>query len=664
MRTILWDIVKGLFRLAGKLWPIWLFFAARYAGVWVYTAIITDVMKIPPPYPSSGLIAEGVAIARALGPVLIYAAAAGSVAAGIGGRSPLTLGALGVVASIGLSAWEEYHRLAAWWAYSPAAAWGYTNHLFVYFAVICLLSTIPIIIMGAKNRSWSGIWRFLFNGVRDVKRADSNLHGTSRWQTMDEARKLFAVGGIVVGEAYRPDQDASLRRQGEIAQFRLDDKSTWGTGAQSPLLLFDGGLGAGHCVFFSGSGGMKTTSVAIPAGMMWRDSFVALDPKGELARKVGSVRKAWGRRVVVLDPAGDGGMNVLDWINPTLFDAEINVDVVADWLIGERPKADTGNVGYFRGAAKSLIVTLLCDMLWDESLSADRKTLAEFRARLVTPAGDLKEKLADIHEFSASSLARQQAGALKDIANEQWSGVYGNAEEATRWLSVASLARLVSRGDFHSADLPKGGVDVFVSLPVKVLQSVPAVGRLIVGALLNAQFEANQQHAARTLFCLDEVYQLGPHFGPLLKARDVGRSYGITLAMVYQSPAQLVEQFGKGEKAGWYDSFAVRCYGCAGDDDTAKEIEVACGSYTGEVESQSEGGGSSNRWNEAFGASSSNHGINKSLSEVKLLRADQAKKLRFDEQIVIMKGYHPLRCSRAIYFRRPEMLSMLAEAMP
>ena len=85
-------------------------------------------------------------------------------------------------------------------------------------------------------------------------------------------------------------------------------------------------------------------------------------------------------------------------------------------------------------------------------------------------------------------LARDLAGTLKDLVPETFSGIYGNANKDTRWLSTAAYADLVSGSSFHSRDLVGGRLTVFVQVPLKTLQTTPALGRVIVGALLNAAY--------------------------------------------------------------------------------------------------------------------------------------------------------------------------------
>jgi Type IV secretory system Conjugative DNA transfer len=66
----------------------------------------------------------------------------------------------------------------------------------------------------------------------------------------------------------------------------------------------------------------------------------------------------------------------------------------------------------------------------------------------------------------------------------------GEAGNATSWLAIPSLARLVCGSSFSTRHLLYGKLDVFINLPLKVLQSSPQAARVILGALLNAVYEA------------------------------------------------------------------------------------------------------------------------------------------------------------------------------
>jgi type IV secretion system protein VirD4 len=101
----------------------------------------------------------------------------------------------------------------------------------------------------------------------------------------------------------------------------------------------------------------------------------------------------------------------------------------------------------------------------------------------------------------------------------------------------------VSGSAFRCSDITGGKTDVFLQIPLQSLLTTPAIARVLVGALLNAVYEADGAQVDRVLFLLDEVYHLG-RMASLEQARDTGRKHGITLQLLYQSTGQITRQWG------------------------------------------------------------------------------------------------------------------------
>ena len=138
--------------------------------------------------------------------------------------------------------------------------------------------------------------RPLFGGIVKSPLAVTDNHGRAAWMTMAAARERFpgvhpAFGGVVVGEAYRVDQDKVAARR-----FDSEDPKTWGQGGQAPLLIDPCREGPTHSLMIIGSGGYKTTT-AVSTLLHWTGSAVILDPAGELAPMLRDARKAMGHAV-------------------------------------------------------------------------------------------------------------------------------------------------------------------------------------------------------------------------------------------------------------------------------------------------------------------------------------------------------------------------------
>jgi len=188
-----------------------------------------------------------------------------------------------------------------------------------------------------------------------------------------------------------------------------------------------------------------------------------------------------------------------------------------------------------------------------------------------------------------------------------------------------------------------------------VLRATPQIARVIVGSLLSAAYRAKGEVHGRILFLLDEVNFLG-RLRALEDARDAGRKYGITLVPMWQSLGQLLQTWGKDSKDAWFNSLSWRMFAVVDEEGTAEEISKTAGRYTVVVRTQGKSSGT-----QSGGASgSSNYGQNEGVSEQgrALIQAAEVRtRLRADETIIFRRGAAPLRCGRAIYFRRPELMS-------
>jgi type IV secretion system protein VirD4 len=657
-----YDLLRVGLRVAVQLWPLWLFwFAWNQADAWWLGYLRTFPANRPGGYTTTGYVWAYAAwpTAALLGPALVMAVGILLHRIRAGSRAMALAGIAGMAATALLTGWPEAQRL---WPYLGAPGYSPLTVLNGFdgshgFAVIAgLLAAFIGYCVATRARPIGSR-----PGPALLRGASDNF-GHADWLPMPRALKLFpgpdpAYGGLVVGEAYRVDQDRAARR----GAFDPADQRTWGSGGKAPLLIDPCRSASTHALVFAGAGGFKTTSAGIPTLLTWTGAAVVLDPSREMGPMMRGYREGTlGHQVVTLDPAnaGAGGFNALDWIDPASPLAESQVDAVVGWISGESRVPGSSGSEFFREGGRGLIACLLADMLWDPDLPAAEKTLRTLRRRIVTPEDEMRELLGTISQQSHSPLARDLAGTLKGAVKETYSGIYQNATKDTRWLSTSAYADLVSGTAFRTRDLASGKLTVFVQVPLNVLKTTPALGRVIIGALLNAVYEADGALKGRVLFLLDEVARLG-YMQVIEQARDAGRKYGITLMLLYQSLGQLIEQWGREGKQAWYDSTSWRLFAAVQDPDTARELSAMCGEYG--VVSTSTGDTEGNQSRGAMGASSSS-GRSENRSEVKraLIKPDElVQDTRADEAFVVIRGSPPLRCGRAIYFRRPEWAGLV-----
>ena len=664
-------VIRANWRMLLQLSPIGLVWPAGMLSDWLWERIVLVELagmggvSAAMLTPGQRLLWHAWPSARLIGPALIVLVVVGQYRARQAGRLAGAASVVGLLLSIAITVWPEWLRL------SSALAHGYPLSAMAAHIDLHLVAGVAFASALASLGAYGLLTPFPVGarGMPSLVRAKSDNFGHAAWLSMRAARKLFpgpdpAYGGIVVGEAYRVDEDRSSGRAG----FKPGDRRSWGKGGQAPLLIDPCRHGPTHALVFAGSGGFKTTAIGVPTLLTWTGSTVVLDPSRELGpMTAGYRRRDLGHNVAMLDvaTAAATGVNVLDWIDPTSPLAETHVEAVTGWIGGESRGQLTSGAEFFREGGRGLIACLLAHLLWDDALPPERRTLRELRRLLVTPEDDMRKLLEQVHALSSSAMARDLAGTLKGLVAETFSGVYANANKDTRWLSIPAYADLVSGGAkgtlpaFRTGDLCNGKLTVFIQIPLNALQATPAVGRVLVGSLLNAAYQADGRVTGRILFILDEVARLG-YLQVLEQARDAGRKYGITLLLLYQSLGQLVGQWGREGKQAWYDSTSWRLFAAVQDPETARELSAMCGEYGVVATSHGDSEGSQAR----AGLASSTSGRSENRSEVKraLMKPDELlQDTRADEAFVLVRGSKPLRCGRAIWFRRPEWVPLVDE---
>lgn len=362
-------------------------------------------------------------------------------------------------------------------------------------------------------------------------------------------------------------------------------------------------------------------------------------------------REAAARFIRLLDPKEpETGFNALDWIGRHGGTKEEDIASVASWIMSDSGGPRGVRDDFFRASALQLLTALIADVCLSGHTDTANQTLRQVRSNLAEPEPKLRERLQSIYENSNSDFVRENVAAFVNMTAETFSGVYANAVKETHWLSYANYAALVSGSTFSTDALADGKTDVFINIDLKTLETHAGLARVIIGSFLNAIYNRDGALEGRALFLLDEVARLG-YMQILETARDAGRKYGITLTMIYQSIGQMRETYGGRDAASkWFESASWISFAAINDPETADYISKRCGMTTVEIDQVSRG-------SQAKGSSRTR---SKQLAARPLIQAHEVLRMRADEQIVFTAGNAPLRCGRAIWFRRYDMKARVA----
>ena len=140
-------------------------------------------------------------------------------------------------------------------------------------------------------------------------------------------------------------------------------------------------------------------------------------------------------------------------------------------------------------------------------------------------------------------------------------------------------------------------------------------------------------------------------------ARDTGRKYGVSLHLLMQSIGQLTEAWGRDGARAWIDAANWIGYAAIRAGGAGKDLSEQLGSHGALAYSEGDNQGRQKPFGLNFGSTS--RGVNVNVHEIRrvlIAASEMQQDLRDDEIIIVPANGLPIRCGRAIYFRRPDMV--------
>jgi type IV secretion system protein VirD4 len=218
---------------------------------------------------------------------------------------------------------------------------------------------------------------------------------------------------------------------------------------------------------------------------------------------------------------------------------------------------------------------------------------------------------------------------------------------------------LVSGNSFRTMDILDGRTFVFAQVPLHAIEQSPGVGRVIIGALMHAIYDAaaRGEVSERVLVELDEAWVLGPM--KIQKSTLVaGAKSGIVLNFLYQSVGQIKEIWGENGSITLYNNLEWRAYAATKDRQTSEDISSEIGEIS--VLARSEGHTSGRQRPGGLRWGSRSSGDNTSVQEIKrrLVLPQEIRNAPRDEMFVIA-GDMNMRLRMPRYFNRPDLVRIV-----
>lgn len=368
----------------------------------------------------------------------------------------------------------------------------------------------------------------------DLLESASLTIGSAHWFDVSDLDK----GGVFVRHV-----------PGQTLQLGMLDDQMVGFGGNESLITI------------AGPGAGKTQCHVLPNVAAYDGPTVVLDIKEEVYPETAPIREAAGKRVLRFSLQNDGKpaarYNPLDQISRDPDELWDDAMTMATLLI-DKPAHERDP--FWTSSARDLVATYVAGTV----LIDDAPTLEDLMDRLMS-AGDGRlvtlEALANAGKEHGSKQLYQTALALLAMAGDAaktLESVFATVREKLSALQSSAVRRATAASDWRPLDLREPGCTLYLIVPLKRLEALAPFLRLLIGQHIYALTEtAPPRGTLPVTFFLDELPQLG-NFDAVIKAVEVGRSYGLRVWGFAQNPQQIETAFERSSVL--LNNPAVRCY--------------------------------------------------------------------------------------------------------
>ncbi|MCW5712095.1 type IV secretory system conjugative DNA transfer family protein [Shinella sp.] len=282
----------------------------------------------------------------------------------------------------------------------------------------------------------------------------------------------------------------------------------------------------------------KGASLIVPNCLLWPDSIVVLDMRGETYEATAGYRSKFSR-VLRFSPADENGdtecYNPLDFVAIDPDQRDIDINSIATALL-PTPKGDA----YWISDARALFAGVTSWVLENPDILDKDKNLGTVLN--VVEGGDqpLREWLEEvanpelraawISPFTYTTLAR-----FAVMASKQFDGVYGSLAAAVRPFKNNRILRATARSTFDIRAMRRENMSLYLDFRIQQIASIgPIFNVLMVQFMDYMSRNMMARGERRVLVLLDEFQNLGKLENALTVATVLG-GYGIPCWFFVQS---------------------------------------------------------------------------------------------------------------------------------
>jgi type IV secretion system protein VirD4 len=359
----------------------------------------------------------------------------------------------------------------------------------------------------------------------------------ARFLNLLEAKELGLTdrGGVFVGRI----GGKIIKVPGSFSQRGSGRKSKWKPKLVSGQKLWIDGDDVGGFVIGPPRSG-KGASLIVPNCLLWPDSLIVLDMRGETYEATAGYRQKFSH-VVRFSPADEKGetekYNPLDFVSINPDQRDIDINSIAAALL-PTPKNDA----YWIQDGRALFSGVVSWVLENPEVAPSDKNIGtvlriiegtelSLRDWLLKEAGAGKGKHGDwIGYFTRSCLAR-----FAVMADKQFDGVYGTLAAAVKPFKNERILRATATSTFDIRAMRHENISLYLDFRIQQVASIGPIFNVLMTQFMDYMSrDMMQRHEKRVLVLLDEFQNLGKLENALTVATVLG-GYGIPTWFFVQS---------------------------------------------------------------------------------------------------------------------------------
>ena len=407
-----------------------------------------------------------------------------------------------------------------------------------------------------------------------------------------------------------------------------------------------------HILYFAPTRSGKGVGFVIPNLLTYTSSMIVNDLKGENYELTAGYRAKMGQKIYYFNPTDVKShvYNPLEFVRADSKEAVKDAQTVANIIVSD-PMGSSASSSHWDNTARALLTGLILYVTHNFEPEDPERSIGGIYKLMSDPQRPQVQTLDYIRVNAKHEMAARAAAIILSKEEAERSGIISTM---TRFLELWAdpLVDAVTRGksSFSIEHLRKEPSTLYMATPTSDIDRTKPLIRImltqfmnLLGEKLPKKEELGKPGALEILFMLDEFPRLGK-IEAIEGALPIIAGYGVKLCLITQDLNQLNKAYTKENEI--MANAQLKVTYAASDPETAERISK----YLGETVILRQGVSMSGK---RFGSMLNQTSYSTNEQERTLMTPGQLQQLPFEQEIIILTGFPPVKAEKIFYYKEP-----------